>query len=55
MRADQLPKSWDKEEEDVRNALIGEIGKAYSQNKPILKDKARYTRCALIATAAEWS
>jgi len=53
MRADQQPKSWDKEEEDVRNALIGEIGEAYSANESILGDKAKYTRHALIATAVE--
>ena len=53
MRADQLPKFWNKEENDVRRALLSEIGTAYSNNKSLLLDKAKYTRCALIATAIE--
>ncbi len=46
-------KFWNKEENDVRRALLGEIGTAYSKNKSLLLDKAKYIRLALIATAVE--
>lgn len=53
MRADELPKYWEKESGDVRRALIGDIGKSYLDNKPILEKKARYIRCSLFTTAFE--
>lgn len=53
MRADELPKKWQKEDWDVRRALLGEIGEAYCKNKPILKGKAWYIHATLISTGIE--
>ena len=53
IRADELPKQWQKEDWDVRRALLREIGEAYSHNKPILKDKAWYIHAALVSTGIE--
>lgn len=53
LRADQLPTKWNEPEGEVRRALINDIGKAYSKNKPILKDKAWYIRASLVTTSIE--
>ncbi|MBA3471916.1 MAG: hypothetical protein H0T57_01585 [Rubrobacter sp.] len=53
MRADELPVHWNEREEQVRRALISDIGESYSKNKPILKKKAQYIRRALVATGIE--
>ena len=53
MRAVELPEKWQKEDWEVRRALLGEIGNAYCENKPILKDKAWYIRAALVSTGME--
>ncbi len=53
LRADELPTHWQETEGAVRRGLIGDIGEAYSENRPILEQKARYIRCALVATSVE--
>ncbi len=53
LRAHQLPESWDEEEGNVRRAILGEIGSAYSKNEPLLLDKAKYLRRTLVATISE--
>ena len=53
LRAEQLPTKWNESEVQVRRALINDIGKAYSKNKPILEKKAWYIRASLITTSIE--
>ena len=53
LRAHQLPTKWKDSAREVRRALINDIGEAYSENEPILKDKAWYIRASLVATSIE--